>query len=142
MSYQCTLIIGYSNAIPEEANKLEMIMLRTGLESFDDSSIIPPESCSYITTFAHKTDYIDSALNEIRETWKSWTQQEIMLELLTTDKSLMTKDQKRTFDKLDDGEWSYRLPLVMFCRGNEAALEEAKTFIIECSIKKKWKFWQ
>lgn len=142
MSYVCALIMGYSDGIPEKAGKSEMIMLNTGLERYEDSFIIPPESCSYLTTFAHKTDDIDMALSEIRETWIEWTQQEITLEVLTTDKSSMTRDQKRTFDELGDGEWSYRLPLVAFCRNNKAALGEAKTFIIECSIKKKWKFWQ
>ena len=142
MKYVCALIMGYSNEVPEESSKTEMIMLNAGFEQYNDETIIPTETCSYITTFTHKTNDIDSALQKIRETWFEWTRQEITLEVITTDKGIMTRDQKKSFKELGDGEWSYKLPFVAFCRGNDKALEEAKSFIIECSVKKKWKFWQ
>ena len=142
MNYTCTLILGYSNGVPEEASEAEMIMLSSGFEHHDDASTIPAEECSYMTTFAHKSKNTESALKEIKETWAEWTRQEISLEVVTTDITEMTKDQRKAFQQLDNGEWSYRLHFVVFCRGNDVALEEAKAFIIECSTRKRWKFWQ
>ena len=95
-----------------------------------------------MTTFAHKTSDLHSALKEIKSSWYDLTDSPISLDFITDDIRLMTKDQKDTFKELTEGNWSYRLPIVVFRRGSKIAQKAAFNFLIDCSTKQRWEFWK
>jgi hypothetical protein len=143
MKCNCFLIAGYSDSIPDDVPEHDMIMLAAGYDDEEtEEEMVPLDKCSYMTTFAHKSSDLENALDEIQSSWFELTGSPIDLKVISDDLGLMTRDQRKTFQKLSGGDWSYRIPFVVYKRGSDIAKDAALNFIIECSIKKRWQFWK
>jgi hypothetical protein len=133
------LLIGYSTKSPKGSKKREMLLMFEGFNEYKDNlEKIPQNIFGYMTTFVLKTYNLESSLGEIKSAWKAESGAPLTLEFVTDNPRLFSRDQKKSIDEIDEGRWSYRIPLCVYRYKSKNAFESTKRFILECALIKKY----
>jgi hypothetical protein len=125
-----------SSALPALDRECEHLLVE------EEGDHAPPEMTDELfgTTHSCATTLVsnyddDGALRvAVEEWWHGIAGVRPLLELLTTDLSCMSEDQKDSVAELRPESWSIRTPLVLYRSGSGEARAEARRFVVESAL--------
>jgi hypothetical protein len=129
-----------SDAVPNLGEDEEFLLVTPEEEGEDectgslDESDLAPDLHACITTLVADYDNWEALRHDVSEWWRELTQSTPVLELLATDLTLMSEDQRESIAELKGQSWSIRTPVVVFRKDRPGAALEARKFVTECAL--------